>query len=80
MNITATIQCRPAEKEDLLRDAKTLRLGQAYLVMNGDGQTLSGFHIIRPETDPYELSAWFKAGRVFVPLCSVDSTIEIEKL
>ena len=77
MNIKANISFRPAEKEDLIRDKKTLRFGQAYLVMNSDGKTLSGFHIVRPDTNPLELSSWFKQGRVYVPLCSLDSKIEI---
>ncbi len=79
MLITANIQFRPAQKEDLLKNSKQLRLGQAYLLKNGDGKSLSGFHIIDTSTDPLELSAWFKDGKVFVPVSSLDSKIIIDK-
>lgn len=77
--ITAPVTFRTAEKEDLLANSKQLRMGQAYLVMNGDGKTLSGFHITDPDTDAYELASWFQEGRVYVPIASVDAKIQVQE-
>lgn len=76
--ISAPIQFRPAEKEDLISDSKTPRYGTAYLVMNQDGKSLSGFHIITRETDITELASWFKQGRVWVPLSCLDAEIVVD--
>lgn len=62
-----------------MANSKQLRMGQAYLVMNGDGKTLSGFHITDPDTDAYELASWFQEGRVYVPVASVDVQIQIQE-
>lgn len=70
---------RPAESSDLKITNTRLRFGQPFLVLNEDEESFSGFHIIDENTNIYELSAWYKAKRVYVPLGALDQQIKIIK-
>lgn len=79
-HITAQVNFRPAEREDLSVSPKyTMRYGQAYAVANNDGATLSGMHVITLDTDAHELASWYKQGRVYVPVASIDNPITMIK-
>ncbi len=71
------LSLKKAVPEDLKKDKSTLRFGQTYAIINGDGKTLSGLHIINEETDPMELAQFLEQERILVPMSCLDSKIEI---
>ena len=73
----AAFKLRPGTPEDFKINDNTWRYGQAYAVVNADGKTLSGMHVINRSTDPFEIKKFLEENRIFVPVSCLDYTIEI---
>jgi len=77
--ISVNIKLRLAESDDLKATSKTLWYGKCYAVINSDGSTVSGMHIIDSDTDPLELKYFLDQKRLLVPVSCLDEDIKILK-
>jgi len=77
-HLLAQVLFREGAPDDLKVNPTTLKYGQAFVVINSDEKTLSGFHIITEDTDPKELAAWLNDKRLYVPVSCLDEDISIK--
>lgn len=72
--VQATINLRLAKREDLVFNKK-LMIGVEFYVLNGDGISLSGKHMVTLGTDKEEFGKLYKQKRIYVPVSCIDAPI-----
>jgi len=77
--ITVQLQIRRATKYDVLKD-NNLRMGLTYYVKSILTKGMfCGPMVTTDYTDREEFSAWYKQGRIYVPISALDNKIKIVK-
>lgn len=64
------IELRVAVPEDLKKNDRELRIGQAYAICKEEHENISGLFVLDGNEDVFVLKMYLDAGQLFVPVCN----------